>query len=266
VTDDVLWQLHSVSLEPARLRHVSLTIWRGITAVVGWSGAGKTSLLNLLTRFERPDSGHIAGTRNVFWVPQNGGLWPLCTVRRHLEIVSERSDDIDARLAVFDLAQRAGARPDELSEGEQSRLAVARALASSAAVLVMDEPLVHVDPARAGKYWGAIRQHLAATRASLVFSTHVPETALAEADRAICLGAGNVSHEGPVTELYHDPPDQELMHFLGPGNWLTPEQARVWLGIETRNARCFRPEQLSIEANPGAQFVVESARFMGSLA
>lgn len=264
--DDVLWQLDAVSLEPVRLRNVSLTITRGVTAVIGWSGAGKTSLLNLLIRFEKPDSGHFAGTRDTFWVPQNGGLWPLCTARRHLEIVRQNHADVDLRLAVFDLAERAEARPAELSEGEQSRLAVARALASSAGTLVMDEPLVHVDPARAGKYWRAIRQRLVETRASLIFSTHVPETALAEAERVICLRAGHVVHEGAVKELYHNPPDEESMHFLGAGNWLTPEQSRLWLGIEIPAARCFRPEQLNIESIIGSDLVVESARFMGSLA
>lgn len=264
--DDVLWQLDAVSLEPARLRDVSLTIIRGVTAVIGWSGAGKTSLLNLLIRFEKPDSGNFAGTRDTFWVPQNGGLWPFCSARRHLEIVGDSADDGDRALALFDLGKRADARPDELSAGEQSRLAVARALASSAGTLVMDEPLVHVDPARAGKYWETIRRHLARTHTSLIFSTHIPEIALAEADRVICLRAGRVVHEGAVTELYHHPTDEDSMRFLGAGNWLTPEQCRLWLGMEIPDARCFRPEQLDIEPVADAPLVVESVRFMGSLA
>lgn len=265
MTDDLLWELDAVRLEPARLHNVSVTIRRGVTAVIGWSGAGKTSLLNLLTRFERPDAGSITGVRELFWVPQNGGLWPHCTVREHLTIVAPNDDPV-ARLAAFDLADKADARPDELSEGEQSRLSVVRALASRAPALVMDEPLVHVDPARAAKYWRVIRDHLVTNQTSLIFSTHVPETALAEAEWALCISAGCISHHGSVTDLYRNPGNAELMHFLGPGNWITPDEARLWLGIETRDASCFRPEQLRIDSAADGDFVVESARFMGSFA
>jgi ABC-type Fe3+/spermidine/putrescine transport system ATPase subunit len=265
VSEDVLWKLEGVFLEPARLRNVSIIIRRGVTAVIGWSGAGKTSLLNLLTRFERPDAGVVHGAPDLFWVPQNGGLWPHCTVAEHLTIVAPGDDPV-ARLASFDLAEKAEARPDELSEGEQSRLSVLRALASRAPVLVMDEPLVHVDPTRAAKYWRFIREHLFTNQTSLILSTHVPETALAEAQWAFCLSAGSISHEGSVTELYRNPATPDLMQFLGPGNWFTTDDARVWLGSEIERACCFRPEQIIIEPRADGRFVVVSARFMGSFA
>ena len=263
---DTLWQLDAVSLAPARLRGITLAIPRGITAVLGWSGAGKTSLLNLLVGFEKPSAGKISGTGRVAWVPQNGGLWSHCTAREHLEIARCPGEKIDALLAAFDLSEKARALPHELSEGEQSRLAVARALATASDVLVMDEPLVHVDPARAGKYWRAIRAHLARKNASLVFSTHEPEAALGEAEQVICLRDGRVLHMGKVAELYANPPTPELMECLGAGNWFTPEEARHWLGLEIASARCFRPEQLVIEPCASGRFVVESARFCGSVA
>ena len=263
---DPLWSLKSVSLAPARLREIALEIPRGVTAILGWSGAGKTSLLNLLVDFEKPDAGEIRGAPRVAWVPQNGGLWPHCTAREHLEIARCPIGETDALLAAFDLAEKARAFPHELSEGEQSRLAVARALAASADVLVMDEPLVHVDPARLGKYWQAIRDHLARTRASLVFSTHEPEAALGEAEHVVCLREGRVLHAGQVAELYEKPTTPELMGFLGAGNWLTPDEARDWLGIEIASARCFRPEQIVIGPCESGRFIVESARFRGSIA
>ena len=263
---DPLWQLSGIFLGPARLREVTLTIERGITAVVGWSGAGKTSLLNLLAGFEKPARGEISGTPRVAWVPQRGGLWAHCTAREHLEIARPAARGMDGLLAAFDLAGKADARPGELSEGEQSRLAVARALAAEAEVLVMDEPLVHVDPARAGKYWRVIRERLAESGASLVFATHEPEAALGEATRAICLREGRVLHAGPVEELYARPPSAELMGFLGPGNWFTPEEARAWLGIELAAGRGFRPEEIEIATTERGAFVVESARFRGAFA
>ena len=264
--DAPLWTLDSVSLGPARLSDISVTIARGVTAVLGWSGAGKTSLLNLLVGFEKPERGIIAGPRSVFWVPQNGGLWPHCTAREHLAIVKPSAEGIDEMLAAFDLAERAEARPGELSEGECARLAVARALMAKADVLVMDEPLVHVDPARVANYWRAIREHLAATGTALVFATHEPERVLGEAQRVICLSEGEVLHAGEVGALYRDPPTRELMGCLGPGNWLTPEEAELWLDAPCGIARCFRPEQIEIEPAHISHVVVRSASFRGAIA
>ena len=263
---DPLWTLDHVSLAPSRLRDVSLTLRAGVTAVIGWSGAGKTSLLNVLVGFEKAERGSVSGCASLAWVPQDGGLWPHCTAREHLAIARPGGGGLDALLAAFDLTARANARPHELSQGEQARLSVARALAAKAEVLVMDEPLAHVDPARAGNYWRVIREHLAATGASLVFSTHLPEIALGEAGRVVCLSEGRVVHEGAVRELYDAPPTPELMTFLGPGNWLTPDEAALWLGTESKAPRCFRPEQLEIESSPDGAAAVGEVRFRGTVA
>jgi ABC-type Fe3+/spermidine/putrescine transport system ATPase subunit len=266
MADDCLWRLDGVSLEPARLREVTLVVPRGVTAVLGWSGAGKSSLLNLLVGFERLDRGSLVGKPRCGWAPQDGGLWPQLTTREHLEIARRSSDGIDALLASFDLLEKAVTRPDALSQGEQSRLAVARALAADAEVLVMDEPLVHVDPVRRGKYWNVIREYLGRTGASLLFATHEPEAVLSEAQRVICLRGGRVLHEGAVVELYAHPPNAELMDFLGPGNWFEPEEANAWFGEKFCAPGCVRPEQLVIEPTPDGMFEVEAARFQGTVA
>ena len=173
--NDALWTLKDVSLG-CRLIDVTVGVPRGVTAVLGHSGAGKTSLLNLLVGFERPDAGTLTAaldweghTRPLFWAPQDDGLWPHLSARDHLAAMG--TGQADALLAEFDLTGRAGALPPTLSQGERTRLAVARALAADAAVLVMDEPLAHVDPARLGKYWEAIRRRMEASGSSLVFST-----------------------------------------------------------------------------------------------
>ena len=261
-----LWTIDRVSLGPGRLREVSVTIRRGVTAVLGWSGAGKTSLLNLLVGFEKPERGIIAGPRSVFWVPQNGGLWPHCTVRAHLAIVRNTPEENDEVLVALDLIEKADARPDELSGGERARLAVARALVSNAEVLVMDEPLVSIDPARAGRFWRVIRHHLSATGAALVFATHDPERVLGEAEQVICLRQGALLHAGEVGTLYSDPPSRELMECLGAGNWMTPEEAELWLDAPGERARCFRPEQIEIEPANISHVLVRAVKFRGAIA
>lgn len=264
--DAPLWTLNNVCLGAGRLSDVSLSIPRGVTAVLGCSGAGKTSLLNVLVGFEKAERGIFDGPRSFYWSPQNNGLWPHCTTREHLALVHCAETRIDELLTAFDLAERAGAKPHELSEGERSRLSVARALAAPAKVLVLDEPLAHVDPARVGRYWAVIRSSLAAEERSLVFSTHVPEAVLGEAQQVICLREGRVLHAGPVQETYANPPNREVMDCLGPGNWFTPEEAELWLDEEIGSARCFRPEQIEIEATNLSHVVVRSATFLGSFA
>ncbi len=330
---DALFQLDRVSLGTARLRNVTLTISRGITAVLGASGAGKTSLLNVLAGFEKPASGKLHGDTRVAWAPQGDGLWPGCTAREHLTECGASTANADTLLASFDLAHLANAKPPKLSRGEQSRLALARALAMSGwsrpewdsrdgsrsgtavpavctrgegaaetdgdegvaatglttdgdegvavtgrttdgdggvaatgRTLVLDEPLAHVDSARSGKFWSVIREHIRNTGASLVFATHAPEIALAEAEHAVCLRDGSVAFTGRVTDLYENPASAEIADFLGPANWLTPDDAQRWLGESWANARCVRPERVMITPAENSAAAVRGSRFFGSFA
>ena len=264
--DPPLWTLGNVNLGHTRLRDVSLTIPRGVTAVLGWSGAGKTSLLNVLVGFEKPDRGILDGPHMFYWSPQGDGLWPHATVREHLEIVRCPVARIDDLLAGFDLSERSSVRPAELSEGERSRLSVARALAAPVQVLVMDEPLSHVDPGRLERYWSVIRGVIEADGRSLVFSTHSPEAAMSQAQFVICLREGRVIHSGPIAEVYSNPSNAEVMECLGPGNWLTSQEAELWLDEIIDAPRCYRPEQISVEPAHISHVVVRESRFLGSIA
>ena len=261
---DAPFILERARLGERRLRDVSLIVPHGITAVLGASGARKTSLLNLLAGFEKPTGGKLHGETRVAWVPQGDGLWPDCTVREHLTECGANGDNAERLLAAFDIAHCEKSRPAKLSHGERNRLAVARALAMNARTLVFDEPLAHVDSARAGKYWRVIREHVSRTGVSFVFATHSPEIALAEAEHAICLRDGSVVFSGKVASLYEQPESEELASFLGPANWLTSDHARTWLGETWPAARCVRPERLLMEAEAGGAHVVTGSRFSGS--
>ena len=308
-----LWSLDAVSLSGRRvprLDRVTVEIPRGVIAVLGQSGAGKTSLLNVLVGFERPSSGRVefreaprGGRLGVFWSPPSQGLWPHLTVREHLQTVTS-AGNVDELLERFDLGALADARPGSLSLGERSRLSVARALACGASILVMDEPLAHVDEARVGLYWKIIREQCSSTDTSLVFATHSPEVALREANHALCLTDGKLSYSGPVCELYERPSSPELAAMLGPCNWLTAEEVERWFaefmighvgaevfspnasGVGTMESPastrthatgvaakgsgidpcCIRPERLGIEVAAGSTLKVEAARFGGSSA
>jgi iron(III) transport system ATP-binding protein len=283
--NDHLWQLDLVSLGGLgrkRLADVDVTIRPGVTAVIGWSGAGKTSLLNLLAGFERPDSGQLKsmlpdtnGRMPLFWSPDDHGLWPHLTARDHLlAVCSDHTNGqqpkgvIDRLLDQFDLSDHAQAHPDCLSQGQRSRLAVARALAAAPAVLLMDEPLEHVDPARIDGYWQVITEHIAQTACSLVFSTHSPELVLAHAQQVICLSEGQVVYQGDVQQLYHQPETPKLALCLGQTNWMEADEAKLWLDEQIEKPRSYRPQQIAIELDAESQspFEVRSSTFAGSVA
>ena len=272
-----LWRLHDVSVSgdgpTSRLTNITLEVKPGVTAVIGPSGAGKTSLLNLLVQFERPSTGSIEFSLNprsrpLFWVPQTAGLWPFVTPVDHLSWVSPQPGDIDQHRSLLDqfgLAARADAKPATLSEGEASRLAVARALASQASVLVMDEPLVNVEPSALPDYWEIIREHCRQGNTSLVFSSHSAESVLREADQVICLTHGAVVYAGDVTRLYYEPSNREQAEFLGPHNWFDgPSDFSEWFGDSSASARCLRPEQIHIQPSEQGTLSVRQVRFAGA--
>lgn len=242
-----MFQLQQVSLRAGagwRLRDINITLDAESTAIIGYSGAGKSSLLNVLVGYERPDTGriirplqvaHSSGQLPFFWVPQNGGLWPHLTTEQHLRAVIPKipggsagfSISADEILALLALNHKRNSRPSQLSLGESSRLAVARGLAAGAGWLLMDEPLSHVDPVRKPAFWQSVHSLARATGTRLVFSCHEPEFVLRHAESVICLHEGEICWNGTVQQLFKNPPSAELGRFLGPLNWWTPAEAAL---------------------------------------
>lgn len=278
---ETLWELSHVTLgrrSALRLNDVSLTLREGVTAVIGPSGAGKTSLLNLLVGFERPDVGELIQRIStsdarlpLAWVPPDFGLWPHLTVRKHLEMVQPDGVSpsiVNELLDAFRLVDLDTASVGHLSQGERSRLAVTRALCCDPQVLVMDEPLVHVDPSSLDEYWRAIRDHCRSRGTSLVFSTHAPDVVLREASHVVCVDAGRVTFEGMVESLYNVPPTRELAGLLGPSNWFASEDAVRWLPEEHQGSdgTCVRPARLELRPSPnGSGLRVHGSRCVGTL-
>ncbi len=262
-----------------RLNSITLQIPSGATAIVGLSGAGKTSLINVLAGFETEYSGELkshisrehAKRLPLFWVPQSGGLWPHLSAEQHLEVVknqqsrseSERfSKRTDELLNQFDLNLRRQALPAELSQGERSRLALARALATRACVLLLDEPLSHVDPVRKPSYWKIVRQIVAEENVSMVFTSHEPEAVLRHAEHVICLDAGSVAFVGSVRGLYETPPNRQVGEFLGPLNWFSADEARMFL--DGRAEGGVRPERLQLRVADSSSLQFVSIPFVGA--
>lgn len=272
-----LWNIDSVVLKGSprdRLAEVTCSIDSGVTAILGGSGAGKTSLLNLLAGMETPDSGFVqqrfkavADDLPLYWAPQTGGLWPHLTVHQHLTEVGKDADSADKWLTEFDLTGRRSAFPGELSQGERARLSIARALAIPACVLLFDEPLVHVDGERKTAGWRIIRQTIRETGTHLVLTTHEPDVVLREADSVICLAEGRLAWNGPVQDLYYNPANEIVGRFLGPLNWFDTQDQSRWLSPKDcgDDSLCVRPEQLQlVTGDEDASCEVVRSHFSGS--
>lgn len=199
---DVLWQLEGVSVDGdgrPRLRDVTCTLAPGVTLVLGPSGSGKTTLLDLLVGFERPSRGRVAFLgRSRYWMPADFGLWPHLDVRAHVELVHPGPRDVaradaDRLLARLGLDHVGGHRPRALSTGQQSRVALARALATGAEALLLDEPFAHLDDDSACNACDllveAARQHAR----SLVVATHTPRMLTDVATHRLDLRDGSIT-------------------------------------------------------------------------
>jgi len=279
-----MFSLNKITLHGShrpRLDALTLTIAAGRTAVVGYSGAGKTSLLNLLAGFERPDLGTVERQKNasmagnasrlpLYWVPQNGGLWPHLTVNQHLACVQKVQELSDEILNALDLDDRRSAFPAELSQGERSRLAMARALATQAEWLLMDEPLSHVDPVRKPAYWNVVQRWLEKNRVSTVFSSHEPETVLRQAEYVICLHEGRAVFQGRTRDLYQSPPSRHVGEFLGPVNWFEPDDGRLFFprSAEERSIASItvRPERLCLTVDDSSALELVATPFQAAYA
>jgi ABC-type Fe3+/spermidine/putrescine transport system ATPase subunit len=168
------------------------------------------------------------GQRSVGYVLQEGALWPHLTVRQHVAFGLEQQG-----MAATDVAHRVGLvlgrlqleacadqRPPALTLPERRRLALARALAVEPHVLLLDEPLAHLDPL-ARK---TLRLELARLHRDLAVTTiHVTRDAadaLALSDRLAVLHGGRVQQIGEPSEVYQHPVSRDVAEALGPANFL----------------------------------------------
>ncbi len=209
---------------------VALEVAQGETvAVMGPSGAGKSTLLQALAGLEPLDGGEIAVEgrvvdrvdaprvqtapmrRGVVLLGQEPRLFPHLSARENVAF-GPRAGGVDVRKAGIvadgwlDRVGLPGAgrrMPHELSGGEQQRVAVARALAAEPRVVLLDEPLVALDPATAGDIRRMLRDQL--VRTTTVAVTHDAADAVALADRLIVIESGQVSQSGPVREVLGAP-------------------------------------------------------------
>ncbi|HEX8034119.1 MAG TPA: ABC transporter ATP-binding protein [Ktedonobacterales bacterium] len=201
------------------LKGINLRIEHGeLVAIVGPSGSGKSTLLGIIAGLDSPTSGSVlvdgvditrmsegklAAVRNakIGMVFQAFNLIPTLTAQENVEVPlyvgkhrgspAERAKEL---LGLVGLSHRLKNRPNQLSGGEQQRVAVARALATNPAIVIMDEPTGNLDKRNGDNVLQMIRDLRASTGTTFIIATHDPNVATA-ADRAIRIVDGQVAAE-----------------------------------------------------------------------
>jgi sulfate transport system ATP-binding protein len=228
------------------LRDVSIEVPNGsLTALLGPSGGGKSTLLRVIAGLERPDEGRVViggvdatwtppQKRNVGFVFQHYAAFKHMTVRKNvafgLTIRKRPKDEIQARvdelLKLVHLQGFAERYPSQLSGGQRQRMALARALAVEPRVLLLDEPFGALDATVRKELRAWLRRLHDETHVTTVFVTHDQEEAMEVAENIVVLNQGRVEQIGSPRNVYENPANEFVMGFVGPVSKLEGELVR----------------------------------------
>ncbi|WP_445366601.1 molybdenum ABC transporter ATP-binding protein [Methylomonas sp. BW4-1] len=200
---------------------VDITIpGRGVTALFGHSGSGKTTLLRCIAGLERAQQGFLSVNGEVWqdeqcWVPthkrplgyvfQEASLFSHLTVMGNLRYGIKRISDVQQvsltqAIELLGIGHLLDRKPDRLSGGERQRVGIARALAVSPRILLMDEPLAALDLKRKQEILPYLEQLHDELNIPVLYVSHSPDEVARLADHLVIMDAGQVLANGPLTE------------------------------------------------------------------
>jgi ABC-type lipoprotein export system ATPase subunit len=246
---------HIAEIEVVALQGLDLAIEKGeLVAIVGASGSGKSTLLNILGGLDLPSAGRIVvGEQDLtrlserelvsyrrdevgfIWQQPGRNLLPYLTVAQNVELpmilagvpLADRRRQRDDLLRAVGLAAKVGSKPDELSGGEQQRVATAVALALDPPLLLADEPTGELDDETAATVLALFRSLCRERRVTIVMVTHDPEVASA-VDRVVRIRDGRVSSEAVAGNR------EEFVVIDGAGRLQLPGSLRDQFGLAGR--------------------------------
>jgi iron(III) transport system ATP-binding protein len=257
------------------LSNISFDVKEGeIIYILGESGSGKSTILQLIAGLQDADSGEISvegetihgpsknlvpGFDHIAYVTQDYKLQEFLTVQNNISkrishySESDREQRVNELLDLCNLKGKKDKFPKELSGGQQQRIALAATIADEPAIVLMDEPFSNLDfPMKA-----AVRQELIgmlkASNITILLVSHDPSEAMAVADRLMVLDGGKLAQIGHPTELYHHPKTPYVGRLLGPINQILHN------GKET----LVRPEKIRFSTSGKYQGKIIQCSFAG---
>ncbi len=252
------------------LDHFSLSIAKGeLLVVLGESGSGKSTLLRLIAGLETPQNGtiQIAGVdqsrvlphkRDVAVVFQDGNGYEHLTVRQNLQLAAQKGNgpcQISDWVDLLKLGGTLNQKLAELSGGQSQRVAIARAMLSGKSIVLLDEPLAHLNQSLREEIRELIRVVHRETHRTFVYVTHDSDEAFYLADRIAVLESGKIQQVGDSRMVYCSPQSKEVAHLLGqpavdivtlPRMWLESDQqfdtSLLECGVRSHNWKISRIE------------------------
>ena len=240
------------------LRDIHLSIAKGeFVCFLGPSGCGKTTLLRIIAGLETQTAGSVlqAG-RDISVLPpaerdygivfQSYALFPNLSVTDNVayglvnrkvprRAITERVEEL---LKLVGLPGSAAKFPAQLSGGQQQRIALARALATSPGLLLLDEPLSALDAIVRVKLRGEIRSLQRKLGVTTIMVTHDQEEAFAVADRIVVMNQGSIEQVGTAMQVYRDPATLFVADFVGRINTLPATAHEGGLRVGTQLLHC----------------------------
>ena len=238
------------------LDDISVDLPKGqLTALLGPSGGGKSTLLRIIAGLEDADSGTVTiegneathlppQKRNVGFVFQHYAAFKHMSVAKNvafgLEIRKRPKAETEKRVAelleLVHLSQFSHRLPAQLSGGQRQRMALARALAVEPTVLLLDEPFGALDAKVRKELRDWLRRLHDEVHVTTVFVTHDQEEALEVADEIVVINDGRIEQVGTPDQLYDEPASEFVMSFLGP--------------VTKLNGRLVRPHDIDVHTTP----------------
>jgi iron(III) transport system ATP-binding protein len=281
------------------LADINLGVTRGeFVCFLGPSGCGKTTLLRIIAGLELQSGGEVwQGARDISRLPpaqrdygivfQSYALFPNLTVADNVAygLVNRRTPKAQVTQRVTELLKLVGLPgserkyPAQLSGGQQQRIALARALATSPGLLLLDEPLSALDALERVRLRQEIRALQQKVGVTTIMVTHDQEEALSVADRIVVMNQGRIEQVGTPMEIYREPATPFVADFVGKVNVLPGRLHAGQLEVgglripyqgQDREARIYlRPEDvLARPIAPGDPHVfeasIEKIDFLGS--
>jgi putrescine transport system ATP-binding protein len=221
--------------ETVAVDDVSLTINRGeIFALLGGSGSGKSTLLRMLAGFEKPTEGRIyldgqditdlpPYERPINMMFQSYALFPHMSVAQNIAFGLKQDklpqDEIDDRVAemlkLVQMSQYAKRKPHQLSGGQRQRVALARSLAKSPKLLLLDEPMGALDKKLRSQMQLELVEIIERVGVTCVMVTHDQEEAMTMAQRIAIMNLGWIAQIGSPVDIYETPASRLVCEFIG---------------------------------------------------
>lgn len=271
------------------LKNLNLTIPSGaFAAILGPSGCGKTTLLRSIAGLITPQDGAIrfgkqlvslsslllpAHKRNIGYVPQEGGLFPHLTVAENVAFAlgrdvgkKERAGLVEELLDLVGMPNYQARLPQELSGGQQTRIALARALAMKPAMILLDEPFAALDQTLRAEISQEVVALLKASKTTSLMVTHDREDALVSADIIALMRDGSVVQSGSPAQVYLTPISAAAAEStgdiltlaakrIGEDSYLSALNATIGqlnMSQEYESGELLvRPEEISLSSEPG---------------